>query len=287
MRNLTALRLLPALVLLGGCNLSQSYVTPNGQSVVQLAMPPGTPPIAMSRESVLYSVETDVYFPVRAPSDAEMDSLNAMAADASPFARMPWVRRDDYEIELNLVVTNVDTQRVTASVTVNGINEFNRYLPGFSISDNAIVADFAQWERTYSFAPGERRVLTIREEELAEIATDLASVVNTNVTFGEPDPMTMMQATCSDFANEIVYFMNQGGIDERSSMCIPSVIPGLVGFVLGLRAEGSPGEPPPMIAVEATVRLRDVHSRLALTGTPWDVAMLGQIPFTPPVALEP
>ncbi len=284
MRNLPALRLLPALVLLGGCNLSQSYVTPNGVSVVQLAMPPGTAPIAMSRDSVLYSVETEVYFPVRAPSDAEMDGLNAMSAQASPFARMPWVQRHDYEIELNLVVTNVDTSRLTASVTVNGINEFNRYLPGFTVEEDTIIPDFSQWERTWSFAPGERRVITIREEELAEIATDLASVVNTNVTFGEPDPMTMMAPTCSDIANEIVYFMNQGGIDERSSMCIPTVIPGLVGFVLGLRATGSPGEPPPMIAVEASVRLRDVHARLELAQTPWDVAMLGQLPFTPPVA---
>jgi len=46
-----------ALVLLGGCNLSQSYVTPNGQSVVQLAMPPGTPPIAPAVANALFALD--------------------------------------------------------------------------------------------------------------------------------------------------------------------------------------------------------------------------------------
>lgn len=273
-----------AVAALAGCNLQQSYVTPNGQTVVQLAMPPDTPPLAMSRESALFSVETDVFLPVREPTDAEMSTLWSMTP--APFARMPWVQRGDYELELTLVITNVDTSRITTTATVNGINEFNRYLPGFSINDNAIVPDFSQWERTWSLAPGERRMVTIREEELDEVATDLASVVNTDVTFGMVDPTTMMALTCSDLANEIVYFANQSGIDPRSTMCVPTVVPGLVGFVLGLRAEGDPGSMAPAVAIEASVRLRDMHERLALTGMQWDVENLGQVPFTPPMTVQ-
>lgn len=267
-----------------GCNLQQSYVTPDGQNVVQLAMPADTPPIAMSRESALFSVEEDVFFPVREPTDAEMSGL--WMTTPAPFERMPWVQRGDYEVEITLVITNVDTQRISTTATINGINEFNRYLPGFSINDNAIVPDFSQWERTYSLRPGERRVVTIREEELDEVATDLASVVNTSVTFGMPDPTTGLAPTCSDMANELVYFMNQSSIDDRSRMCVPTVVPGLVGFVLGLRAEGSPGSMAPAVAIEASVRLRDLRTRLATTGTQWDVENLGQVAFTPPMTIQ-
>ncbi len=266
-----------------GCNLQQSYVTPDGQTVVQLAMPADTAPIAMSRDSALFSVETDVFLPVRQPTDAEMSAL--WSSPPVPFERMPWAQRGDYALEITLVITNVDTQRIATTATLNGINEFNRYLPAFTVDDNTIIPDFSQWERTYSLAPGERRVVTIREEELDEVATDLASVVNTSVTFGPPDPMTMMAPTCSDVANEIVYFMNQSTLDARSRMCVPAVVPALVGFVLGLRAEGDPGSMAPAVAIEASVRLRDLRSRLSLTGTPWDVENLGQVSFTPPVAL--
>jgi hypothetical protein len=268
-----------------GCNLQQSYVAPNGQPVIQLAMPPGTPPLATSRDSVLYAVEEDVYFPVRSPSADERTALHAMPAPP-PFVRMPWVRLYDYEIEIALVITNVDTQTITTTATINGINQFNWYLPGYSINDDAIVPDFSQWEHTWSLAPGQRQQITVREEELDEVATDLASVVNTGVMFGT-DPTTMMPITCSDIANEIVYFANQSGIDPRSHMCVPTVIPGLVGIVLGLRAEGDPGTPPPAVAIEATVRLRDVHDRLTFSDTPMNVtiAHLGQTPFTPPMTV--
>jgi hypothetical protein len=262
-----------------GCNLQQSYVTPGGLTVVQLAMPADTAPIAMSRDSALFSVEEDVYFPLRAPTDAEMSMLQSMTP--APFTRMPWAQRGDYELEITLVITNVDTQRISTTATINGINEFNRYVPGFSVSEDTIVPDFAQWERTYSLMPGERRVVTVREEELDEVATDLASAVNTSVTFGT-DPTTMMATTCSDMANELVYFQNQSSIDARSRMCIPSVVPALVGFVLGLRAEGDPTSMAPAVAIEASIRMRDIHERLATTGMQWDVMDLGQVAFTPP-----
>ena len=279
MRTFSSLALVCALA---GCNLQQSYVTPNGQPVVQLAMPANTPPLATSRESVLFAVEEEVWFPVREPTATEQQAIDAMPAPV-PFASMPWVRRGDYEIEIALVITNVDTTRISATATINGINEFNRYLPGFSISDNAIVPDFSQWERTWSLAPGQRQTVTVREEELDEVATDLASALNTSVTFGMTAGTVPMPITCSNIANELVYFANQSSIDPRSRMCVPAVIPGLVGFVLGLRAEGSPGSMAPAVAIEASVRVRDLHGRLVFTGarTPW-AENQGQVPFTPP-----
>jgi hypothetical protein len=253
-------------VALVGCNLQQSYVTPNGQSVVQLA------------------VEEDVFLPLREPTAAEMSALQGMTA--VPFSRMPWAQRGDYELEITLVITNVDTTRIATTATINGINEFNRYLPGFSINDDAIVPDFSQWERTFSLMPGERRTITVREEELDEVATDLASALNTSVVLST-DPTAMTMTTCSDIANELVYFANQSGIDARSRPCVPATIPALVGFVLGLRAEGAPGSPAPAVAIEASVRMRDVRNdRLALTGMQWDVAALGQVSFTPPMTIE-
>jgi hypothetical protein len=284
-RALARLSLLTVLAGLTACsNPTQHFLTPGGMAVIQLAMPADTPPIAMSRESALFSVEEDVMFPIVPPTDAQMSALDS-AMDPAPFTRAPWVSRGDVEVEIDLVITNVGMDRVTATATINGISEFNRYLPGFSINDNAIVPDFSQWERTWSLRPGERQTITVREEQMDEVATDLASVVNTAVTFGPPDPMTMMAPTCSDIANEIVYFANQATIDPRSTMCIPHTIPGLVGFVLGLRAVGEPGSTAPPVAIEASVRLRDVNHRVMTTGTPWELPET-PVPFTPPMTIQ-
>lgn len=270
---------------LAGCHMEQRYLTPEGGTVFQLGMAPDTPPLVATDEAALYSVEMDIPFPIRPPTDAEMGALEA--EPAAPFARAPWVRRGDYEVSIDLTITNLEDQRVVATATLNGINEFTRYVPGFTIDEEDVIVDFAQWEHTWSMRPGERISITVREEQLDEAAVDLASVIN--VIDGTPP------TDCATIANEIVYFMNQSASDPRSQMCMPTIIPALDGVVLGLRtqtviegvgADGMPANRPAGIVVEASVRLRDVRDRIPGAGQPeWELPVA--VPFTPPIPEMP
>ncbi len=245
-----------ALVGMGGCNhMERRYLTPEGASVFAMAFAPDTAPFFMGDEESLYLIETPIEVPIRVPTAAEEGAL----------AGAPWVRRGDYEIEVTFTVTNLDTESARfVGVTLNGINPSFEYVPGFTVDEDEVIPDFSQWERTYVLEPGESRSITVREEEVDEIAVDLASATSS------PE--------CEVIANHIVYFANQAGIEARSTACIPATIPGLVGLRLGLRSVGS--EPPP-IAIEASARVRDVHDRVAATGQDeWVPPM--PAPFTPP-----
>jgi hypothetical protein len=261
---------------LAGCHMEQRYLTPEGGTVFQLGMAPDTPPLVMTREAALYSVEMDIPFPLRPPTDAEMGAL--YDTPVTPFDRMPWVRRGDYEVTVDLTMTNLEAERVVGTATLNGMNEFTRYVPGFTVDEEAVIVDFAQWEHTWSLRPGERVSITVREEQLDEAAVDLASVVN-----------VVEGIDCAAIANEIVYFMNESASDPRSQMCMPAVIPALDGLVLGLRTEtvitGADGTThPAAIAIEASVRLRDVRDRVQGAGQPeWELPV--PTPFTPPIEM--
>jgi hypothetical protein len=241
---------------LAGCNhADRRYLAPEGATVFAIAFTPDTPPFFMGDEENLYLLETPVMFPIRPPTAAEEAALG----DA------PWVRRGDYAVQLTFTVSNLDTERSRfVGVTLNGINPMYEYVPGFTVDDDDVIPNFAQWERTYALMPGETRTVTIREEEIDEITVDLAAATST------PE--------CQQIANQIVYFANQAGIDPRSTACIPEVVPGLVGLKLGLRSVGN--EPPPIV-LEASATVRDVRDRIASSGQePWEPPM--PTLFTPP-----
>lgn len=271
-----------ALSALSGCNMEQRYLVPDGGGLYAAAITETTPAFIESEEDgALYIVESRIDFPVRQPTPDEMTALAAMPAPA-PFPTHPWVVRDDFGTELDLTVSNLEANPMMITITVNGINEFNEYVPSAAVVDDELVIDFAQWERTYFLQAGERRSVTVREEELDEIAVDLASVVNINATTG---------LECGYQANQICYFMNQSFNDMRSQPCIPMLIPGLVGVKVGIRVQGGIDDGTgvvraPRAVVEATVRLRDVHDRVAGgSEVPWMLPV--PTPFTPLIMPEP
>lgn len=259
MRSVVALA---SLVLLAGCRMDRRYVSPEGGTLWQLALTPDTPPFLES----LFIVERRVELPVRAPTPDQLAQLDDDPRGLGPYPRRPWVERGDYEIEIDFTLYNLDAERRLVTLTINGFNEFHEYVPGARIEDNDLVIDFAGWERAYLLEPHGRLSGTIREEEMDEIAVDLATVVN-----GAPN------------SNQVVYFQNQSAHDARSQMFIPPIVPALTGFRLGLRVVG--GEMPPPIAVEWTVRVRDLRDRIVSEGEePWDLP--DPEPFAPVVATE-
>jgi hypothetical protein len=185
-------------------------------------------------------VETRAELPLRPPNE---DELAEMAGEMpTPYPSRPFHVLGEIGIEIDLVVSNLTAERRVIDVTLNGFNEFDEYVPSFMIVDDELTVDFSQWERSVVIEPGEQYQVTVTERDLAEIATDLATVVN-----GAPN------------ANEVVYFMNQSGSgDPRIDPYIPALIPGLTGMRIGLRAGEASN-----IVLEASIRLVDYEGKVS------------------------
>lgn len=258
MRNVGVLAL--GLLLAAGCT-NQDFV---GDGVIAFAMTDTTPPLAVGEESALFMIEARIELPLKEPTAADMARLRMGAGDVTiPWARLPWVQEHDYEIELDYVISNLEDHQVTTAFTVNGFNEFEEYVPSSTPgAEGTTLPDFSGYERTLVLAPFERQSGTVREEEMDEIAVDLATLVN-----GAPN------------SNEVLHPNNQSQHDPRSRMYIPEVIPALTGFRVGLRAEGEAfegdiGEPPtfeapPNLVAEVSVLIRDENQRIVAQSNAW------------------
>lgn len=223
-----------------GCQSEATFVN---DGTVAFAMTEMTPALIETDEAALYMVEYRVELPVRDPGDAEMQRRRDEAGglENNPYERLPWVERNDLAIEIDYTIANMDdAEHGIVAVTVNGFNEFHEYSPSFTVDDDEVIVDYAQWERIHDLEPFERESFTVREEQLDEVAVDLATVVN-----GAPN------------SNQVVYFANQSASDIRSRAFVPDVIPGLMGVRIGIRTEEAAN-----LVVEASVRVRDVNQRL-------------------------
>jgi hypothetical protein len=239
---------IPTLLLLCACALAcgDDRVYIGDGKLYQVALTAMTAPAVASEEGAIYIVETHAALPVRAPSGTELADLQAGVKQYKnlPFPRLPWVERGELELQVDFTVSNLDGTAHDIDVIINGANEFHEYVPGVVEVEDAPLPMHSQWERRYTLEAKSRRAVTVREEEFDEVAVDLATVVN-----GAPN------------SDEVVYFENKSGSDARSMKYIPEVIPGLTGLRLGLRAS----QAVPML-LEATVRVRDVGSKLAGEG---------------------
>lgn len=224
------------------CAEERRYV---GDGVHVVALTEDTAPVLETEESALYIVERRIDLPIRRPADSVLDDLRQGAQGRDlPFDRLPWVERGDVETQIDFTISSLDDDAHDVGVIVNGYNEFHEYVPGVVEIDDEPVPDFSQWERVFELGAGQRITSTIREDELDEVAVDLATVVN-----GAPN------------SSEIVYFENNSMKDARSQAYIPSVVPGLAGVRIGLRTLEAA-----VVVLEATVRVRDVNDRLAGDG---------------------
>jgi hypothetical protein len=248
--------LLVVVVLLVGCAEERRYV---GDGLVTVAITEDTAPLFETEEGAIYVVETRVDLPLREPTQMTIDDLyqGAQGYEGLPFPRLPLASRGDIETQIDFTISSLDDEEREIGVIVNGYNEFHEYVPGVIEIDDEPTPDFSQWERVYTLAPGARLSTTVREDELDEVAVDLATVVN-----GAPS------------SAEIVYFENHSSDDTRAAPYIPQVIPALVGVRIGLRTLT-----PARVLLEASVRVRDVDGVLAEEGDPELVA--NPEPFMP------
>lgn len=232
---------------LGGCADPETYI--GDGKLYQVALTPQTMPALSNMDGALYIVETHAALPIKPPSAAELSALQSGVSryPGLPFSRLPWVERRDFALLVDFSLSNLDDKPHTIDVILNGVNEFSEYVPTIIQLDNQPPLPLhSQWEKRYLLDAKQRIAVTVREEDLDEVAVDLATVVN-----GAPN------------SDEIVYFENKSYSDPRSQKYIPKVIPGLTGLRLGLRATGASS-----VLLEATVRVRDAADKLAQDGEP-------------------
>jgi len=245
----TQYQLVFATLVLGACAEERRYVDDGVESV---AITADTAPVFESDEGALYIIERRIDLPIRQPTDSVINDLTQGAQGRElPFARLPWVERGDVETQIDFVISSLDDEEHDVGVILNGYNEFHEYVPGFIEIEDEPVPEFSQWEKVFKLGPGQRITGTIREDELDEVAVDLATVVN-----GAPN------------SDVIVYFENQSSEDPRAREYIPSVVPGLCGVRIGLRTLEAA-----VAVLETTVRVRDVNDKLAQDGQAVMVAM--------------
>jgi hypothetical protein len=228
------------LLALAACREQPAYL--GDGKIYQVALTDDTTPaLEVEEEAALFIVETRAELPVRQPTSAELAALSGAGERAQPFPRLPWVERDDIPIQVDFTLTNLDDRPHNIDVIINGANEFFEYVPRVIMDEEQAIPLHSQWERRYDLKPKQRLAATVREEELDEMAVDLATVVN-----GAPN------------SDEVVYFENNSASDARSKPYIPKVIPGLIALRLGLRASAAAN-----VLLEVSVRVRDVANKLA------------------------
>lgn len=219
------------LCLLGACTQNQRYVFDN--EPIALTSDTAATVASDDEDDALFIVERRFELPIVPLTDETRQSLREIARAVDlPYRRAPWVDSEAMAIEIDWVLANLDTQPVQVLVSLDGINEFHEYAPG--------PEDFHQWERRIQLDARQRVWGTITQEEMNEVAVDLATVV---------------QAPNS---NLVVYFENLSSLDERIQPFIPARIPGLVGFRMGLTSGAARN-----VVLEISVRVTDHGERLS------------------------
>ncbi len=254
----TALLLASAGLLSTGCLEEQRYVVERER----VLLPPSAAPVFTDADdNVIFIASRRFALPIRPPAELTMQVLRERAQGLDlPFPRLPWVTQDDLEIKVDYVLENRGETEVSATVFLDGINEFHAYAP--------TPVDFHQYERRFLVEAGASVSGTIRELQMAEVAIDLATVVN-------------------DAPNSalVVHPESQSTRDPRVQEFIPVVIPGLVAFRFGIQTENESGVAPDLV-LRVSARVQDHGDRLAERGhSSWDLPTPQD--FVPIVPEEP
>ncbi len=253
----------------GACaNSDANQVT----SPVVLGMTTQLAPVYDDGEMQLYQVQLPVELPVRRWEDVEVQGLPR----TDPYPRTPFLKASDVRLEIRYTLTNLDDQPRTILLMLDPWNEFVRYKPGLVVAEEMSLPNRSGLERRMRLEPKARVVGVLTNDDMTELATDLATAQN--VLRSPPqDP----NANVAGIMNRVFDFQNRSNVsDPIVSPFIPEVIAGLSGFDLGLRMEEQG-----TVAVEIVIDITDLNGNRVIpagrTGT--RIGMPGRI-ISPPGA---
>jgi hypothetical protein len=232
---------LASLSLAGCANEGETQVIPP----VVLGMVETAPPTYDDGQVQIYQTFLPVPLPLRRPSDDERPR-----GDADPYPRPPFHNATETRITARYTISNLENKQHTVELLIDPWNEFVRYSPGVIIVDEETQPNFSGIDRFFVLPPLGRIEGILTPDDMAELATDLATAMKLE---RQPPPDD------GQFAGPALY--NRAfNVQNRSSQFdpvlapyIPTNIAGLVGFDLGLRTSA-----PAKIAVEVVLDIEDV-----------------------------
>jgi hypothetical protein len=250
-----------------GCNGQQTRDL-DAQSLAMISCPPADPnkpapppkgctaPFYDDGELQIYEVQYPVNLPIVKPTPDESSKLGGKIG---PFSHHPWVTADEGQGQVTWTLANLDKAEHTVAVVVDPWNEFGRYVPAIAKEGDNAVPDLSGIEETYDLpALGGDRSSRIQHtfsfDDMNELAVDFATVINILTTVKPPAPMdgVQMDDPRVGLVNHAFNVKNRHGSDPYTDSYIPTVIPGLLGFNLGLKTLE-----PANIAIEFLIELVD------------------------------
>jgi hypothetical protein len=222
---------------------------------VSVALAETVPPVYDDGELTIYEAKTRLMLPIIAPSDAQLSRLSAEPSD--PFERLPWVTHDDVEVQVTWTLSNLDATDRSVWVMIDPYNEFGRYEPAITVTDDEAVRDLSGIDMLFllpgtdgAAAADPRIVGTFTFDDMDELALDFATVFKiiedaAPMDEEEDDPRSTLVNYAFNVRNRSY---NSPLIDDYR----PALVPGLVGFDFGLRTSE-----PANVALEIVVEIRD------------------------------
>jgi hypothetical protein len=146
---------------------------------------------------------------------------------------------------------NLSDQKQNVELLIDPWNEFVKYQPMRTVSDEDVTPDRAGYDRNRIVQPMEKLQGTITTDDTLEMATDLATVQNIQATVTDP------MANLNGLFNNAFDLQNRSSaaeqLDPLIAKYIPKVVPGLTGVTVGFRLAR-----PARVALEVIVDIVDL-----------------------------
>jgi hypothetical protein len=186
---------------------------------------------------------------------------------------------NDVSVEVHYTITNVDTTPHTVELLVDPWNEFGRWEPGVTIVDDDDTEPNFSGIDEYFLLEGQSRVEgTITSDDIVNLATNLATVENVLL-----DPPTNLSVDLGTFCNHVFNIQHRSNDgDPLVTPYIPSIVPGLTGFDLGIRTPDHAN-----VAIEIVMDIVDNNGNRVIPDGSNDavIGRPGKV-FSPPGALQ-
>jgi hypothetical protein len=221
---------------------------------ISVALADSVPPVYSDGELTIYEANTGLLLPIIAPRQDQLDALSQQQMD--PFARRPWVTRDDIAVQVTWTLSNLDSESRSVWVMIDPWNEFGRYEPAIQGDGDEAVRDLSGIDMlflvpgTAEDVDGARLVGTFTFDDMDELAVDFATVFKilndaVPVSEEEDDPRATL-------VNHAFNVRNRTYASPLLEPYRPSVVPGLIGFDFGVRTAA-----PANVALEIAVEIVD------------------------------
>ena len=234
---------------------------------VALGMTSKMDPFSNDGQTKLFQVQVPVPLPVRAMTDADVAAAGAAPA-GTPYPRGVFLRADDEAVEVHFTLSNIDDVPHNVWLLIDPWNEFVRWLPGVTVTEEAVIPNFG-YDQYFTVPAKGRLDGTITTDDTHEIAIKLAAAEQ---LLASPQAQAQIAAQAqaqaqgttvvstfdaTSIANNIFNPQNRSNSvpsDLLYTPWIPPVIAGMTGFDLGLRTSEAAN-----VAVEVTMEVQDLR----------------------------